>query len=423
MPDTFVISAGTVVPMNAPPIENGAVVVSGGKIDAVLPSRNAPSDIHREDFPDCILLPAFVNAHTHLVYSEFRGLADDADFFTWLTEHMMPVGIETSDKDFYESAKYGVGLSFRSGITALGECHFTTSGRRAMIDGEMKGVYFFEVFGLGALDLASSVKRRKSEIESLLKKDQSLVKLGISPHAPYTVTKPMAEMAMEIAIKNNLPISTHIAETVDEIEFFETGKGRFDDVRHNVRYPKPGGDTSSLKYFDDMGILTPSTLLVHGIHLTDEDIDIIAARRSTLVTCPTSNLKLGCGIPPAAKWVEIEIPICIATDSLASGESFDLFEEMRRFVLFQRGLQRRTDLFSSEDVLKMVTVNPSRAMGLQNWVGDFSVGTHADMMLVRPDALGQTKFRDVFQNLVWGTKSADIMKVWSDGSEVYAFNG
>ena len=423
MADEFIITAGTVVPMNAPPIEDGAVVVSNGLIEAVMPAEKVPSGLHREEYPDCILLPAFVNAHTHLVYTSFRGLADDADFFTWLTGHIIPAGTETSDDTFRESASLGVKLSFRNGITALGESHFSTFGRQAMIEGGMKGVYFYEVFGLGTLDLESGIKRRRRELEELLLLDSSRIRLGVSPHAPYSVTKPMAEMAVEIARKHNLPMSTHVAETVDEIEFFETGEGRFSDVRHNVRFPKPDGARTSLKYFDELGILTPSTMVVHGIYLNDSDIDLISERGSTLVTCPTSNLKLGCGIPPAEKWVERDIPVCIATDSLASGESFDLFEEMRRFVLFQRGLTGRTDLFPAKKVLEMVTINPARAMGIDKMVGDLTPGTNADLLLVKPEKIGNKNFRDAHQNLVWGTRSNNIIKVWSDGVEVGLQNG
>jgi len=423
MADNFAISAGTIIPMNAPPIEDGVVVVSNGKIDAVLPSGNLPAGMHREDYPGCILLPAFVNAHTHLVYTSFRGLADDAEFYTWLSEHMMPVGMETPDEKFLESAHLGVRLNFRNGITALGEIHFTSHGRTAMVEAGMKGVYFLEVFGLGTLDLASSVNRRREDINQLLTEDRSVVKPGISPHAPYTVTKPMAEMAVELAHEHKLPVSTHIAETVDEMEYFKTAKGRFNDIRHNVRYPLPDGVRTSLKYFDDLGILTPSTLLVHGIHLADDDIELIARRGSTIVTCPTSNLKLGCGIPPAGMWMEKSIPICIATDSLASGETFDLFEEMRRFVLFQRGISHRTDQFPADEVLKMVTVNPAKALGLETKVGDFTVGSNADMLLVKPDVITGNNYRNPYANLVWGTRSSGIIKVWSDGTEVFNQNG
>jgi len=418
MPDKFAISAGTIVPMNSPPIRDGAVVVSDGIIESVTSRAQVPSGIPVEGHPDSILLPGLVNAHTHLVLTSFRGLMDDADFFTWLVKGIIPLGIDKRESKCRESAAIGIGSCFRHGITTLGENHYTTWGYDAMRSSGMKGVFFYEVFGLGTLDLPASINRHRDVIEKLASESSENFRVGISPHAPYSVTPSMAGMAHEMARKYNLPISTHVAETRDEVAFFLYGEGGFSIARRAARFPTPDGRTTSLMYFDNLGLIGPATLLVHGIHLSDHDLDIVKSRGATIVTCPTSNAKTAVGIARAGAWMNRDIPICIGTDSPASGETYDLFEEMRRFVLFQRAITGETDKFTARPVLEMVTVNPAKALGMETMVGDLREGSCADLLLITHDTPAN-QYRDVYQALLWDTTPGNITAVWSDGREVY----
>ena len=420
MHERFAIAAGAVVPMTGPPVENGVVVVADGKIEEISRRQRIPSDIHVEEFPDGILIPALVNAHCHLVLTAFRGLADNADFFSWLTEHIVPLGLDQREDECRESARVGIRKCFRHGITCIGENHYTFWGRDAMSELGMKGVMFYEIFGLGSLDLVKSIERDRNVVEQLASESDERIRAGISPHAPYTVTPPMGRMAKELSQELELPISTHIAEPYDEVEFFLKGEGRFADPRHASRYPKPDGNRTSVKYFDDLGLLTPRTLLVHGVHLAFSDLGIIKDRGCSLVTCPTSNAKTGVGIARVGEWFRKGIPVCIGSDSPSSGETYDLFEEMRRMVLFHRGLTGQTDLFSAEEVFEMVTTNPAKALGMEDMVGDLRPGSCADILLVQPDIDSVNKYRDVYGTLLWDVTLENIVKVWADGREVYA---
>jgi 5-methylthioadenosine/S-adenosylhomocysteine deaminase len=419
MHERFAIAAGTIVPMNEPPIENGVVVVSDGKIEGITGREQLPRDLPLQEYPDGILMPALVNAHTHLVLTAFRGLADDADFFSWLTDHIIPLEIDRREDECRESARLGIKKCFRHGITAIAENHYTFWGRDAMVELGMKGVMFYEIFGLSTLDQSQSVERDRIVIEKLVSESTDRNRAGVSPHAPYTVTPTMGEMAREISEKLDLPLSTHMAEPYDENQFFMKGEGRFADPRHAARWPKPDGERTSLKYFDELGLLGPKTLLVHGVHLTYADLDIIAKRGCTLVTCPTSNAKTGVGIARVSEWVKKGIPVCIGTDSPSSGETFDLFEEMRRMVLFQRGLTGETGNLPAESVIRMVTTNPAKALRMGDLVGDLRSGSCADLLLVQPELEGVNKYRDVYNTLLWDVKSENIVATWADGREVY----
>jgi 5-methylthioadenosine/S-adenosylhomocysteine deaminase len=226
-------------------------------------------------------------------------------------------------------------------------------------------------------------------------------------------------MVSATAEKLALPISIHVAETHDEVSLFLRGEGPLAVVRRAVRLPAPDPKRTPLRYLDECGLLGPRTLLIHGVHLSDSDLDIIAQRGCALVTCPTSNAKLGSGIARVGAWHRRKIPVCIATDSPASGESFDLFEEMRRFVLLQRALTGETEGLSAEDVLQMVTVNPAKALGMQDLVGSIRNGLSADFVLVDPDRKHVSPNRDIYGTLLWGTTSQDIVSVRADGREVY----
>lgn len=419
MPEKFAISAGTVVPMNAPPMTDSAVIVEDGRIVDIVGRNDLPEEIPIEDHPDAILMPAMINAHTHLVYTAFRGLADDADFFTWITEHIIPLGIDRREEECRKSAMDGVRQCFRNGITTIGDQHFTTWGLDAMRSVDMKGVFFYEVFGIGTLNLSRSIERDRKLIAKLVSESTDRLRVGVSPHAPYSVSPSTGRMAAEIAVEYDLPISTHIAETRDEVELFLRGEGRLATVRRASRIPKHDGVRTPLKYFNELGLLTNKTLIIHGIHLSDSDINLIYDLGCTIVTCPTSNAKLGAGIARTSVWKNRGIPICIATDSLASGEAFDLFGEMRRFVLLQRGITGQTDMFDAEQVVRMVTTNPAKALGMSDMVGDLRQESCADLILIEPQQKEASGFRDVYRSILWEAKTTDIAKVWADGREVY----
>ncbi|HDS30386.1 MAG TPA: hypothetical protein ENN67_05010, partial [Firmicutes bacterium] len=419
MDDRFAITAGSIVTMNSPPISDGAVVVHNGKIEKVVVRENIPHEIRVEEHPDGIIMPAFVNAHTHLVFTMFKGLADDAGFFEWLTGYVIPLGLDKRDDECRDSARAGTHECFRNGITCVGESHYTRWGHRAMLEAGMKGVFFREVFGIRSLNFARSIRDHKSEIEKLAGESTDRNRIGISPHAPYSVPPPMARMASEVAEKHNLPISIHVGETRDEIEFFRHGTGNFSPVRILSRFPNPSENRTPLTYLDDFGLLTNRTLLIHGIYLSDNDLKLIASHGCTMVTCPTSNAKLGVGIARASAWKSHGIQFCIATDSPASGESYDLFEEMRRFALFQRGLTGETESFMAKEILESVTVIPARALGMDGMVGDLKEGSCADFILIKPERAGTSGNRDIYRTIVWGTRRDDIAAVWSDGREVF----
>ncbi|MFH1675950.1 MAG: amidohydrolase family protein [bacterium] len=419
MAERFAISAGTVVPINRPPIDNAAVIVNGRQIEAIVPREIIPPDIRIEKFPDAILLPAFVNAHCHLVYSAYRGIADDKPFFEWLTDHIIPLDVINFEDDCRKSAALGVELSFRNGITAICESHYLPWGRLAMSDSGMKGVFFYEVFGVISPDLPASVIKHREIIEKYAVELQGDIRFGVSPHAPYSVPPSMAQMVKEVCEKYQLPLSIHVAETRDEELFFQSNEGKFANPGRIERFPRPDPNRTPLIYLDENGLLSTRTLLIHGIYLSDSDLEIIHDRGCTLVTCPTSNAKLASGIARADIWKRKNIPICIATDSLASCDSFDLFEEMRGFALFQRASTGVVDSFSANEILNMVTINPARALGIEDMVGDLREGSHADLIIVEPDKKDVSSNRDVYGTILWGTSSKDIVKVFSDGNEVY----
>ncbi len=332
---------------------------------------------------------------------------------------MIPLEVDKRESECIENSEYGVKNHIRNGVTAIGECHYLPWGFQAMKKSGMKGVWFHEVFGIRTLDLTTGIDKLENELTKLAEDISGNIRFGLAPHSPYSCPPMMLKMANKVASEHNLPISIHTAETREEIRFFLHGDGPFANASAYARFPQSDRNCTPLEYLDRFGLLTPRTLLVHGLHLSDSDLATISERGCTMVTCPTSNAKLGSGIARASAWKSHGIPICIGTDSLASSDSFDMFEEMRRFVLFQRGISGECDVFNADEVLKMVTVNPAVAMGMSDIIGDLREGSSADLLLVQPDPEGISGNRDIYQTLLWGTKSSDITRVWSDGKEVY----
>lgn len=418
MPERIAISAGTIVPMNSPIVRNGTVIISDGRIEKILSASEAPSKCDRENYPSGILLPAFVNPHTHIALSAFRGLADDKSFALWLKE-IISLDLHLRTDECRDGAKLGIAQCFRNGITAIGDNHYLSFARDAMIQYGMKGVNFLELFGVRTSNLSGALIRHDEDIDEFVNTSTDRNRIGLAPHAPYSVPPSVAKLAAEKSREYGIPLSLHCAESRDEIILFTRGDGLFRAVSRFSKLPLPDRTKTPLMYFAENGLLTDRTMVVHGVHLSDYDLNLIASSGSTLVSCPTSNAKLGCGTARTGVWKRKGIPISIGTDSPASGDGYDMFEEMRRFVLFQRSLSQDTGDFTSEDILKMTTVNPAKALGMSHLVGDLREGSCADMILVEPDMSGVSRNRDIYQHILWGTKQSDIVKVWADGKEVY----
>jgi len=364
-----VVGADWVVPVEGPPIPDGAVAIDdGGAIAAVGTASELGPD---ERFPDSVILPGFVDAHSHLEYANYAGFGDGLDFPAWIGLHIQRKRrIDLADMEAI--ARLGAYECLRSGITTVGDCSFSGAAASACADLGLRAVLYLEVFGDGDGRLAESFTPMRSRIEDVLSDD---VRLGVSPHAPYTCTLDLYRACGELG----LPTATHLAESEAETEFLRTGSGPW-EVFAELLVPPLG--TTGIRSLADAGLLGPHLLAAHCVQADEEEIALLAEHDVAVAHCPRSNALLGCGVAPLRELREAGIRVCIATDSPASTPSFDMFDEMRAAIFGARARERRPDALGAADALELATLGGARALGLDGTVGSLVPGKRADLTVL-----------------------------------------
>jgi 5-methylthioadenosine/S-adenosylhomocysteine deaminase len=363
-----VLSADWVVPVEGSPIPNGAVAIADdGTIAAVGPA----ADVGRgERFDGCVIVPGFVNCHSHLEYARYAGFGDGLGFSSWIGMHIERKGVLELD-DMRAIATEGALECLRSGITTVGDCSFAGAAADAAAETGLRAIVYLEVFGRdkSAMERFHELRDR---IEPVL---SERVRLGVSPHAPYTCTLELYGACAKLG----LPIATHLAESVAEREFLVEGRGDWSSFAHML-VPPPR--TTGIRMLADAGLLGPGVVAAHCVHVDDEEISLLAEHRVGVAHCPRSNGYLGCGIAPLEELLAAGIAVGIATDSPASTPSFDLFEEQRTAIVTARARARRPDALRAAHALELATIGGARVLGMDEEVGSLVPGKQADLTVV-----------------------------------------
>jgi cytosine/adenosine deaminase-related metal-dependent hydrolase len=361
-----VVSADWVVPVDGEPIRDGAVAHEHGLIAAV----GTQDELGRgEHFADAVLLPGFVNAHTHLEYASYAGFGDGLSFGPWIALHVERKGrLELEDMEAI--ARLGAFECLRSGITTVGDCAFVGAAATACADVGLEAVIYLEVFGD-----ADGFERFESLRERIAYGLPESVRIGVSPHAPYTVTLDLYRACDELG----LPVATHLAESEAETEFLRSGTGDWEAFSHMLVPPL---GTTGIRALADAALLGPRVLAAHCVQADREEIELLATHDVAVAHCPRSNAYLGCGVAPLHELREAGIRVCIATDSPASTPSFDMFDEMRAAIAGARARERRSDALSAADALELATLGGACALGLDADRGSLTPGKRADVTVL-----------------------------------------
>jgi len=404
-----VLSADWVVPVEGPPIRDGAVVIEDGAIVAV----GAVAELGEgERFRDAVILPGFVNAHTHLEYAVYAGFGDGLSFGPWIALH-----VERKQRldleDMEAIARFGALECLRSGVTTVGDCSFSGAAATACAQLGLRAVVYLEVFGADGSAVEERFTPTSERIAGALSES---VRLGISPHAPYTCSLDLYGACAELG----LPIATHLAESEAETEFLRTGIGSWLEFAE-LLVPPPG--TTGIRALAGAGLLGPQMLAVHCVQADEEEIELLAANDVAVAHCPRSNALLGCGIAPLSALRAAGIRVCIATDSPASTPSFDMFDEMRAAIAGARARERRPDALSAAEALELATLGGARALGWDAELGSIAPGKRADLTVL---SLAETPFipwEDPVTAAVLGGSPQNVIATLVSGETRYEKGG
>ena len=424
---TTLYCARWVLPISSPPIENGAIAITEDRIADVAPKsllqeRFAEAVSH--DFGSAVILPGLVNAHSHLELTAMRGFLEDeeANFFGWLRKLTVARLERMTPDDRYVSAMWGACEAVRAGVTAVADASDDAfESMRAVIGVGLRGIVFQESFGPDPRLAIENFEKLKTKVARLRECETQLVKVGVSPHAPYTVCAPQLELIADLAISERLPLMMHAAESAAEEALLRAGQGLFADALsiRGIQFGAPG--VSPIQYLERHGILKTKPLLAHCIRVDDADIEALKITGARVAHCPKSNAKLGHGRAPFGSFLNRGIQVGIGSDSVASNNTCDILEETRFALLLARsdagcGELRVPD---SNNALRVATLGGAEALGLEGQAGELRAGLQADFTVVSLAGAHQLPSYDPISTLIFASSGRDVVLTVVAGREVF----
>ncbi len=421
-----IYAADYVLPISAESIENGAIAIEKSRIVAVgLKSELAARfpEATMEDFGAAAILPGFVNCHSHLEITLMRGFLDDveADFYSWLMKLTKTRAEHLTEEDIETGAILGALEGARAGVTCFGDIgRFGRAGFNALKTNHLRGVLFQETeFSPDDKTAHEDFYKLEEKFLTLKESETELVKIGLSPHAPYTVSRKLFETIAEYAISKNVKISTHAAESEMEADFFETGAGFFAGVYEKIGVDWRAPRISPIQYLHEIGVLKAKPLLAHCVRVSENDIDLIAASNSTIAHCPKSNAKFGHGFAPLEKFLERGATVGFGSDSVASNNTCDILEEARFATLFARNQTGATRFLQPREIIENATIGGAKSLGLENEIGTLEAGKQADFIIVSLENIRQMPVHDVYSALLFASNARDVRLTVVGGAEIY----
>lgn len=383
-------TADWVLPMATPPIEQGAVLVEGEQIvwvgHAAHATAHMPADTRVHALGNAALLPGLVNAHSHLELTGLRGFLEGLDFREWLRTLTVVRRDLLTDEDLLDASRLGIVEALRHGITTLADCTDSAAPLAAMRELGVRGIGYVEVFGPDPLQRDASLTRLQERVAQLRQSDTTLVRTGVSPHAPYTVSASLFRATADFARAESLPMAVHVAESAAESAFVVDGAGPFGERLRERGIAVAPQATSPIGLLEETGVLAARPLLIHVIRADDADFARIAHHGASIVHCPISNAKLGHGIAPLDRMLAHGIATGLGSDSVASNDRMHLLDEARQATLLHAIRSGSPDSLSASDALGLATRGGADALGLGHVIGTLEPGKAADLAAFALDA-------------------------------------
>ncbi|MEX1127949.1 MAG: amidohydrolase family protein [Vicinamibacterales bacterium] len=364
-----IFSARWVLPIAQPPIPNGWVAIEDGRITAV-GARSAPGTAIEIDGA---ILPGLVNAHTHLELSWMRGRVPPAPSMPQWVESLMALR-GTMGHDPQAPIGEAIREARAAGTALVGDITNTFAAYAPLAASDMSAAVFRELLGFSVADPEALIAATRAQAEALT--PSARLRISIVPHAPYSVSPALLRAIAGAA--GDAPVSVHLGESAEEVEFLRGGSGAWRDLLRNLgvwsdAWVTPATDPVS--YIAAQGLLHERLLAVHGVQLTDTELRMLAEAGATVVTCPRSNRWTGAGLPPVDRFYASGVRVAVGTDSLSSVEDLNLFEELR----LMRGLAPSVP---ARDILASATKHGADALGFGADLGTIEPGKRAELVAV-----------------------------------------
>ncbi|GAB6143924.1 amidohydrolase family protein [Desulfocicer niacini] len=389
------------------PMEAGSILIEDGRIAEIRCGSSFSPAPHRQiiDGTEHLIMPGLVNCHTHLPMSLFRGFADDLPLDIWLQEHMFPAEATQINPTTAEKwALHSCRELLLSGTTCCCDGYFYEDHVAAGV--ERSGIR--AVLGQGVMDFpAPGVPDPQGNVAtaqefiSKWKNRNPRIHPSIFCHAPYTCSHETLKKAKKTARELGVLFQIHVAETRNEIDLISSSK-------------KKTGQ-SVVQYLNGINILDDNTLMVHCVWLDEKDIKIAGKRKTALVHCPASNMKLASGVAPITKFMAAGIRMGLGTDGCASNNTLDLFAEMDMAAKLHKVASNDPCVLKAETVVEMATIGGAKTLGMANDIGSLAVGKQADIIAINLRQPHLVPMYDPFSTIVYNAWGSDVALVMVAG--------
>ena len=358
------------------------------------------------DYQGAWIMPGLVNCHTHSAMTGLRGIRDDSNLHEWLEDYIWPAEAEFTPEMTTKAVKEALAEMLQSGTTTFNDMYNPNGVDIAEIYeaikvSKMRCYFSPTLFSSDMETTAETIARTRAIIEIIKDYQDPNFKVMVAPHSPYSCSLDLLEASLELAKEENIPLHIHVAETQEESGIILKRYGK-----------RP------LAFLAELGYLDHKAVFAHGVELNEGEIERLADSQVAIAHNPISNLKLASGIAPVVQLQKAGVAVGIATDSVASNNNLDMFEEGRTAALLQKMKNGDASQFPIETALKALTIEGAKVLGMEDEIGSLEVGKQADFLVIQPQGkIHLQPQENMLSHLVYAVKSSDVNDVYIGGEQ------
>lgn len=359
------------------------------------------------DYEGAWIMPGLVNCHTHSAMTLLRGIRDDSNLHEWLEDYIWPAESQFTEEVTTKAVQFALAEMLLSGTTTFNDM-YNPHGvdikqvYQAVRQSGMRCYFSPTLFTSPAETAAETLARTRAIIEEILSYDDEDFQVMVAPHSPYACDEDLLQGSVDLARELDLKLHIHVAETQDENKIILERYGK-----------RP------LAFLKGLGYLERPAIFAHGVELNPSEIADLAASPVSIAHNPISNLKLASGVAPVTNLLAAGVTVGLATDSVASNNNLDMFEEGRTAALLQKMREGDASQFTIDQALKALTIEGAKALGLEDKIGSLEVGKQADFIAIQPKGrIHLYPLENMLSHLVYAVKGSDVQDVYIAGRQV-----
>ena len=359
------------------------------------------------DYEGAWIMPGMVNCHTHSAMTLLRGIRDDSNLHEWLEDYIWPAESQFTTDLTTEAVQLALAEMLQSGTTTFNDMYNPQGVEidriyQAVRQSGMRCYFSPTLFSSAAETAEETLARTRAIIEKIRSYDDKDFQVMVAPHSPYACDEALLKGSLELARELDLKLHIHVAETQEENKIILERYGK-----------RP------LAFLKELGYLEQPAIFAHGVELNPSEIADLAASRVSIAHNPISNLKLASGVAPVTDLLAAGVTVGLATDSVASNNNLDMFEEGRTAALLQKMRAGDATQFTIEQALKALTIEGAKALGLDNKIGSLEAGKQVDFIAIQPKGrLHLYPLENMLSHLVYAVKGSDVQDVYIAGQQV-----